>query len=99
MKKYNEDVIKTFDIRANILWTCEKYYISHNEWYEHWVEYQNRQNRKALDEITRSLLNRSQLNESDNAHVDWIYHRLINVHNENPKVDYMIRLKKILDRK
>ena len=29
-------------------------------------------------------------------HLAWIYGRLINVHNENPKIDYMLKLEEII---
>ena len=33
---------------------------------------------------------------SDKNHLEFIYNRLINVHNENPDYDYMIKFKEIL---
>jgi hypothetical protein len=35
------------------------------------------------------------MNIKDLEHLNWIYNRLVNVHNENPAVDYMRRLFKI----
>lgn len=34
---------------------------------------------------------------TDKEHLQWIYDRLEHVHGENPKVDYMLRLKMIID--
>jgi hypothetical protein len=34
--------------------------------------------------------------EEDFNHLEWVYNRLISVHNENPNYDYMIRLKNII---
>ena len=36
------------------------------------------------------------MSKEDMEHLEWIYARMKNVHNENPKVDYMVRFKKIL---
>ncbi len=30
-------------------------------------------------------------------HLEWIYHRMANVHGENINFDYMIKFKKIID--
>jgi hypothetical protein len=37
----------------------------------------------------------SQEEKDDALHLFWIYYRLVNTHNENPHVDYMMRLEKI----
>lgn len=34
-------------------------------------------------------------NLKNSNHIEWIYKRLINVHNENPNYDYMLKLKKL----
>jgi hypothetical protein len=39
-----------------------------------------------------------QLNEKDINHLQWIYDRLINVHNENKNVDYMLAFNRILSK-
>lgn len=31
-------------------------------------------------------------------HLEWLYNRLIQVHNENPNYDYMLRYKEIIDK-
>lgn len=36
---------------------------------------------------------------SDAFHLGWIYNRLVNIHGENPQVDYMLRLKSIVEEK
>ena len=36
-------------------------------------------------------------NNADKEHLEFIYGRLINVHKENENVDYILRLKKIID--
>lgn len=38
------------------------------------------------------------IDKSDNDHLEWLYWRFINVHNENPNVDYMKRFNKILEK-
>jgi hypothetical protein len=31
-------------------------------------------------------------------HINWMYNRLISVHNENPNYDYMLKFKEIIDK-
>lgn len=38
------------------------------------------------------------MEDKDIKHLTWIYERLVHVHNENPNLDYMIRLKQIVDK-
>ena len=33
---------------------------------------------------------------SDKEFLEWIYNRMINVHHENPNVDYMLKFREIL---
>ena len=33
----------------------------------------------------------------DKEFLEWVYDRLVNVHGENPSVDYMQRLQKLVD--
>ena len=33
---------------------------------------------------------------SDNEHLEWMYNRLIEVHDENPNIDYMLRMNSII---
>lgn len=33
----------------------------------------------------------------DKEILQWVYERMINIHNENPNVDYMLRFKKVID--
>lgn len=35
--------------------------------------------------------------KEDKKHLEWIYNRLIEIHNENPNYDYMIEFKKIIN--
>lgn len=35
-------------------------------------------------------------NSENINHLEWIYHRLINVHKENPNVDYMLKFDDII---
>jgi hypothetical protein len=35
-------------------------------------------------------------NEEDFNHLEWIYNRLISVHNENPNYDYMLKFKSLI---
>lgn len=37
------------------------------------------------------------MTEKDRKHLQWLYDRLKNVHNEDPFFDYMLRLKEIID--
>lgn len=54
-----------------------------------------------FEEIRNSLasgqIKYSNLEESDIKHLEWIYDRMINVHGENPNVDYMLKMKSILN--
>jgi len=34
---------------------------------------------------------------SDEAHLYWMYHRMVHVHKENENLDYMIKMKSIID--
>jgi hypothetical protein len=34
---------------------------------------------------------------TNSEHLSWLFDRLVEVHNENPNYDYMIRLRKIID--
>jgi len=34
---------------------------------------------------------------TNSQHLNWIFERLVEVHNENPNYDYMIRFRKIID--
>lgn len=36
--------------------------------------------------------------KDDVKHLEWLYNRMLNVYNENPQYDYMIRFKAILDK-
>lgn len=36
------------------------------------------------------------LTKRDIDHLEWIYHRLINVHNENRNLDYMVKFFEII---
>jgi len=36
------------------------------------------------------------ITKEDKEHLEWIYKRLIHVHEENERVDYMIKFSKIL---
>jgi len=45
-----------------------------------------------------NLYKDSSLDQSDIDHIKWIYLRLINVYNENPKVDYMVKFNNIIER-
>lgn len=36
-------------------------------------------------------------NTKTKHHLEWIYNRMINHHNENPNSDYMLKFKEILD--
>jgi hypothetical protein len=40
----------------------------------------------------------TQSSDRTREHLLWIYSRLIEVHGENPNIDYMIRFKQILDK-
>jgi hypothetical protein len=33
----------------------------------------------------------------DKEHLEWIYHRMIEIHGENPNYDYMIKFREILE--
>jgi hypothetical protein len=35
-------------------------------------------------------------NEEDFNHLEWIYNRLISVHNESPNYDYMLKFKSLI---
>jgi hypothetical protein len=35
--------------------------------------------------------------EEDLKHLEWIYDRIVNVHNENPNYDYMLKFKSIIE--
>jgi hypothetical protein len=37
------------------------------------------------------------LDEGQIKHLEWIYNRMVNVHNENPNYDYMIRFEEIIE--
>jgi hypothetical protein len=34
---------------------------------------------------------------NNQKHLEWIYNRLVSIHKENPNVDYMLRLRRIID--
>jgi hypothetical protein len=34
---------------------------------------------------------------TNSQHLNWVFDRLVEVHNENPNYDYMIRFRKIID--
>ena len=36
--------------------------------------------------------------EEDLKHLEWIYGRLVDVHNENPNYDYILKLKSIIEK-
>ena len=38
------------------------------------------------------------MKKNEIEHINWIYNRLINKHQENPNVDYMILFKKTIDK-
>ena len=39
------------------------------------------------------------MSQSDKKHLEWIYERLICVHEENPDYDYMLKFKEIINGK
>jgi len=36
--------------------------------------------------------------EDNYNHLDWMYNRMIHVHNENPNYDYMVKFKEIINK-
>lgn len=55
---FNEAAIKGFEQRANIVVSMRKFNLTREQWYAHWVEYEMRRHKKAMEEITQSLMNR-----------------------------------------
>lgn len=50
------------------------------------------------ERIYQPTSNQFPLSYEDRTHLKWIYNRLIEVHKENPNIDYMIRFKKIIEK-
>ena len=42
------------------------------------------------------ITKQQEIHSKDKQHLEWIYNRLVEIHNENPNVDYMLKLKKII---